>query len=214
MVYVLVHGNHCWTFRWFFSLLFQIYRVHVVDSAHHLLNIKWEIRPFCFRSDVSLLSNICSILSAFGLPSIICRRHHADDILAKKMKKNPPSPSLHQIPLYPLLYCSEVWWRNYLRLNPLNLGPSNFWFLCVPLLQLPAFHPNNCLQQTPRTIYYDTFLEWSVLCFFFLFSVLKQNGSCVTFLLECLQHIIVNTYSKWRWCSSTTQYTRDRKSVV
>lgn len=144
------------------------------------LIIKWKIRPFCFRSDVSLLSNICSILSAFGLPSIICRRHHADDILAKKMKKNPPSLSPHQIPLYPLLYCSEVWWRNYLRLNPLNLGPSNFWFLCVPLLQLSAFHPNNCLQQTPRTIYYDTFLEWSVLCFF-LFSVLKQNGSCVTF---------------------------------
>lgn len=111
------------------------------------------------------------ILSAFGLPSIICRRHHADDILAKKMKKNPPSPSPHQIPLYPLLYCSEVWWRNYLRLNPLNLGPSNFWFLCVPLLQLPAFHPNNCLQQTPRTIYYDTFLEWSVLCFFSLLCI-------------------------------------------
>lgn len=142
------------------------------------------------------------------MPSIICRRHHADDILAKKMKKNPPSPPFPiKIPLYLLMYCSEVWWRNYVWI-PLHLGPSNFWFLCVPLLQLPAFHPNNCLQQMPRTIYYDTFLEWSVLCFFFLFSVLKQNGSCVTFLLECLQHIIVNTYSKWRWCSSTTQYTR------
>jgi len=132
MVYVLVHGNYCfekfWTFRWFFSLLFQIYRVHVVDSAHHLLNIKWKIRPFCFRSDDSLLSNICSILSAFGLPSIICRRHHADDILAKKMKKNPPSPP-HQIPLYPLLYCSEVWWRNYVWI-PLILVPPIFDF-CV-----------------------------------------------------------------------------------
>lgn len=191
MVYVLVHGNHCfekfWTFRWFFSLLFQIYRVHVVDSAHHLLNIKWKIRPFCFR-----LSNIeCIWIAKYYLSSPPCWRH-----IGEKDEKEPPKPlPPHQIPLYPLLYCSEVWWRNYLRLNPLNLGPSNFWFLCVPLLQLPAFHPNNCLQQTPRTIYYDTFLEWSVLCFFFLFSVLKQNGSCVTFLLECLQHIIiVNTY--------------------
>lgn len=185
MVYVLVHGNHCfekfWTFRWFFSLLFQIYRVHVVDSAHHLLNYQMKnsaiLFPIgCFIIIQYLFYIKCIWIAKYYLSSPPCWRH-----IGEKDEKEPPQASPpHQIPLYPLLYCSEVWWRNYLRLNPLNLGPSNFWFLCVPLLQLSAFHPNNCLQQTPRTIYYSTFLEWSVLCFF-LFSVLKQNGSCVTF---------------------------------
>lgn len=85
MVYVLVHGNHCfekfWTFRWFFSLLFQIYRVHVVDSAHHLLNIKWKIRPFCFR-----LSNIeCIWIAKYYLSSPPCWRH-----IGEKDEKEPP----------------------------------------------------------------------------------------------------------------------------
>jgi len=47
----------------------------------------------------------------------------------------------------------------YVSTNVLQ-GPTINFVVCVPfLLQLPASHPNNCLQQTPRTIYYDTFLE-------------------------------------------------------
>jgi len=50
MIYVQVHckkkklllekqiGNVDWTFRWFFFFPFQVYRVTVVDSAHHLLD--------------------------------------------------------------------------------------------------------------------------------------------------------------------------------
>lgn len=50
MIYVQVHwkkkenyclkqiGNVVWTFRWFFFFPFQVYRVTVVDSAHHLLD--------------------------------------------------------------------------------------------------------------------------------------------------------------------------------
>ena len=38
--------------------------------------------------------------------------------------------------------------------------------------------------------YYNTFIEWSVLCYFLC---IEANGSCVTFVLECLQ-TIVNTY--------------------
>ena len=95
-------------------------------------------------------------------------------------------------------------------MNPLTSWSLQFLIFVCTITAASCLSP----QQLFATNATDNILRYilRMICtmfFFSPFSVLKQNGSCVTFLLECLQHIIiVNTYSKWRWCSSTTQNTR------
>jgi len=98
-------GNVVWTFRWFFFFPFQVYRVTVVDSAHHLLDqvlknaytvhkmkfryvIVWNSIKFVSkkkeRKGLLYYSISKHILRAFELPSISCHRYY--DKLANKNK--------------------------------------------------------------------------------------------------------------------------------
>jgi hypothetical protein len=122
MIYVQVHwkkkkenyclkqiGNVVWTFRWFFFFPFQVYRVTVVDSAHHLLDqvlknaytvhkmkfryvIVWNSIKFVSkkkeRKGLLYYSISKHILRAFELPSISCNRYY--DKLANKNKNKKP----------------------------------------------------------------------------------------------------------------------------
>lgn len=85
------------------------------------------------------------------MPSIICRRHHADDILAKKMKKNPQAyPPIRYLCI--LLYCSEVWWRKYVWI-PLILVPPIFDF-CV-------YHYCRGISRMEVPLHYCSFLPFT-----------------------------------------------------
>lgn len=112
-----------------------------------------------------------------------------------RTKKNtpiPPSGNRKSPPLFLALQCNLM---TYDRI-PLHLGPSIFpFFVCLyHLLQLPAnqitptivcnkHRTDNILRYIHRMI--------CTICRYFL--CIEANGSCVTFMLECLQ-TIVNTY--------------------
>ena len=99
-------GNVVWTFRWFFFFPFQVYRVTVVDSAHHLLDqvlknaytvhkmkfryvIVWNSIKFVSKKKKEKGYSISKhILRAFELPSISCHRYY--DKLANKNKNKKP----------------------------------------------------------------------------------------------------------------------------
>jgi len=169
------------TRRWFrpppSRLIFNTYTIHTRKIRYiHIRNlIKFVSKK------VTLLFNIYHILRAFELPSISCHRYYMCRWHIGERKKHPYHHQVTESPPHSL-HCSVIWWRTIE--SPYILVPPFFLFLCVCTIYC-SFLPIKSPQQlfatnTVRTIYYDTFIEWSVL--YVIFSVLKQM---VAVLLLC-----------------------------
>lgn len=217
MIYVQVHwkkkenyclkqiGNVVWTFRWFFFFPFQVYRVTVVDSAHHLLDqvfknaytvhkmkfryvIVWNSIKFVSKKKRLLYYSISKhILRAFELPSISCHRYY-DKLANKKQNKKPYHQKVTEnYPPYSL-HCSVM---TYDRI-PLHLGPSIFppffviaseSFAVLQLTCLCVYHfycsfpPTNHPNNCLQQNTTDNILRYihRMICTMLFFSVLKSK---------------------------------------